>query len=285
MIFDNVAFTYHSLFSEAVPVLSGIDLTIDPGECIAILGASGSGKTTLIQHFNGLLQPAGGTVRFYEDRSNEPVDSNTLFQRVGLAFQFPENQFFKETVHEEVIYGPENTGVSGEALKQKAVEAFEWVGLDFEKFHTQSPFHLSGGEQRRVAIASILASDPEILILDEPTVGLDKQGIACMESLIRRFHETGKTVILVSHDMDLVFRVASRMLILKKGELIFDGSRDHLFDHPAILEQGGLRKSNLMLVLEKLRAKGIEIPNTIRSEASLHDFLRPRPPNSFQIVT
>ena len=273
VIFDNVAFTYQSLFSEAVPVLSGINLTIGPGECVAILGASGSGKTTLIQHFNGLLEPTQGAIRFLEDGSDVPVDLKTLFQRIGLAFQFPENQFFKETVYEEVIYGPENAGLPKDELKAKAKEAFEWVGLDFEKFHKQSPFHLSGGEQRRVAIASILASDPEILILDEPTVGLDKQGIACMESLIRRFHESGKTVILVSHDMDLVFRVASRLLILQKGELIYDDSRDHLFDNPSILEQGGLKKSNLMLVLEKLRARGIEVPNEVRSEEKLKKFL------------
>lgn len=233
--FKHVSYSYPG-FKTSYAAIKNISLDIaGQGEMIAIVGQTGSGKSTLVQHMNALLLPGSGTVSVFgfslPPRKKEKI--NHLRQRVGLVFQFPEYQLFEETVIKDIMFGPKNFKKSDEEALNSARNAAFKVGLDEDIFE-QSPFRISGGQMRRVAIAGILAMEPEVLVLDEPTRGLDPVGKNELMAVFKSLHENeGKTVILISHDMDLVAEYAKRIIVLDEGEIVFDGKKEDLFAHPA----------------------------------------------------
>lgn len=214
--------------------LKNINLTLEDGKYIAIVGHTGSGKSTLVEHFNGLLFPTSGEVHIDDYISNNKKRKNKkellkLREKVGLVFQFPEYQLFEETVLKDVMFGPKNFKVDIETAKNRAIEALRQVGLD-DSYFERSPFELSGGEKRRVAIAGILAMEPKILVLDEPTAGLDPLGAKEILNLLKRLHESGKTIILVTHDMDIVLNEVEDVVLLKDGQLIRHDDHIKIFE-------------------------------------------------------
>ena len=221
--------------------LKDISLEIQQGQFVGIIGHTGSGKSTLIQHLNGLMKATSGDIR-YEGKSiyEEGYDMRKLRSQVGLVFQYPEHQLFEVDVISDVCFGPRNQGLSEEECEKNAREALELVGFP-EKYYKQSPFELSGGQKRRVAIAGVLAMKPKVLILDEPTAGLDPKGRDEILDQIAKLHkETGMTVVLVSHSMEDVARYVERIIVMNKGEKMFDGTPKEVFRHYKELEAVGL---------------------------------------------
>ncbi len=232
--FKDVSYTYRGLKVD-YDAIKNIHLSIqEKGEFIAILGHTGSGKSTLVQHMNGLLLPTQGEVHVF-GQVLPPLRKqkiNHLRQRVGLVFQFPEYQLFEETIIKDIMFGPLNFKSSYEEALAKAKRAAHIVGID-EALYEQSPFRISGGQMRRVAVAGILAMEPDILVLDEPTRGLDPKGRRDLMAIFKKIHEEeNKTIILISHDMDLVSEYAKRIIVLNEGALVFDGTKEALFEHP-----------------------------------------------------
>ena len=228
---ENLFYSYLKKTPNVSTALNGVSLNINDGEFVAIIGHTGSGKSTLIQHLNALLVADSGSLQVDEyviyagKKKNKNIKA--LRKHVGVVFQFPEYQLFEETVEKDVSFGPRNFGVNKEEALKKAHEALLSVGLD-ESFFTRSPFDLSGGEKRRVAIAGILAIEPDVLVLDEPTAGLDPIGQEEIMSLAKKLHDEGKTIIFVTHDMDLVMKYADRAIVMDDGRIVFD-------DTPAVL--------------------------------------------------
>jgi len=230
--FNQVSYFYRGVKNETYEAINQISVAIHDGEFVAICGQTGSGKTTLVQHMNALLKPTRGTVQIYE-HTLPLADKNTkigpIRKKVGLVFQFPEYQLFEETILKDIMFGPKNFGLSDEDAEKKARYAAKLVGLDDDMLQ-KSPFRISGGQMRRVAIAGILAMEPEMLVLDEPTRGLDPKGSDEMMALFNELHEKhGKTIVLITHDMDIVARYAKRILVMDKGKIKFDGTRELLF--------------------------------------------------------
>ena len=244
--------------------LKDVDFNVGDGEFIGIIGHTGSGKSTLIQHLNGLEIPTDGTVLYNnEDIFAEGYELKALRGRVGLVFQYPEYQLFEETVLKDVMFGPVNMGKPKEEAEERAREALKSLGLD-ESYFNRSPFELSGGEKRRAALAGILAMEPEVLILDEPTAGLDPQARADMLGLIRRLHrERGITVLLVSHSMDDVAEYADKILVMNNGELKFFDTPREVFKHRDELRSYGLDVPEITQIVLSLREAGIDVPADI----------------------
>lgn len=258
--FRHVCFEYRSLMIGSSRVaLSDLSFTVRKGELVAVVGASGSGKTTLVQHFNGLLRPTSGKIIIdNQDISlNKPV-YQAIRNRIGIVFQFPENQLFEETVADDIAFGPRNLNWTSDRIDRSVRESMSLVGLS-ETFMSRHPFHLSGGEKRRVAIAGVLAMDPSILVLDEPTSGLDWPGVEKIESVIREYHRRGRTVIFVSHDMNLVGRLADRILILRKGRLVFDGYKPDLFRQESLVIESGLEMPSIVKKVRQLKQEGLKL--------------------------
>lgn len=232
--FKDVSYAYRG-FKVNYNAIGHITLDIKPqDEFIAIVGHTGSGKSTLVQHMNALLLPTKGRVVVFGQelppKKNEKV--NYLRQKVGLVFQFPEYQLFEETILKDIMFGPKNFKSTEEEAMEKAKKAASIVGID-ESLYEQSPFRISGGQMRRVAVAGILAMEPEILVLDEPTRGLDPKGRKDLMAIFKEIHETEhKTIIMITHDMDLVSEYAKRVIVLNNGTLAFDGPKELLFEHP-----------------------------------------------------
>lgn len=256
--------------------LDNIDLSINAkGEFIAILGHTGSGKSTLIQHMNALLLPTLGEIEIFEHRII-PKYKNKLKdvrKRVGLVFQFPEYQLFEETILKDVMFGPKNFGLSEKQAREKAEEALNIVGISEDIWH-RSPFSLSGGQMRRVAIAGILACEPEVLVLDEPSVGLDPQGRVELMNLLTDIHnKTHRTIILVSHDMNLIARYADRIVVLKDGRIVYDGGKRRLFNNLEMVYDFNLDLPESANIALKLKEKGFidfkDIPLTIEELANI----------------
>ena len=223
-------------------VLKDVNLSIKMGEYVGIIGKTGSGKSTLIQHFNGILKPSSGKI-FVEGKDILSKDVNLLDirKKIGIVFQYPEHQLFEETVKAEVSFGPKNVGYTGEELEKTVREAIEFVGLDYDEIAERSPFELSGGQKRRVAIASILAMKPNVLILDEPTAGMDPKGREDLLEKIDVLHnEHGYTIILVSHNMNEVAKYAKRLVVIDDGQVIMDDVPHVIFKEIEKLKSIGL---------------------------------------------
>ena len=252
--------------------LEDVSFTVERGEFIGIIGHTGSGKSTLMQHLNGLLRPTSGTVLL--DGKDIWTDKATTRQsrfRVGLVFQYPEYQLFEVDVFSDVCFGPKNLGLDKEEIEARAKEALTLVGLD-ESFYEQSPFELSGGQKRRVAIAGVLAMKPEVLILDEPTAGLDPKGRDEILDKISQLHkEKGMTIILVSHSMEDMARYAGRLIVMNHGEKIFDDVPKEVFKHYKELEKMGLAAPQITYVVHELREHGVEIADDLTTVAEARD--------------
>ena len=250
--FQKVGYKYPQIQHQKWAI-SQIDLLIEPTkEFVAVIGHTGSGKSTLIQHMNALLTPTTGELKVFDYEVAKGKPLSPIRKRVGMVFQFPEYQLFEETVERDIMFGPLNFGVSKEDAQSKAAEVLSVVGMD-ESFLSRSPFSLSGGQMRRVAIAGILAMEPDILVLDEPTVGLDPAGQEDMMKLFSSLHEKyHKTLILVTHDMNIVADYAKRVIVMKEGQLVFDGTPKALFADAATLQSLQLGRPDMMNVFEQI---------------------------------
>ncbi len=261
---ENVCYTYGSDTTSEIKALNNVNLEINKGEFVAIIGHTGSGKSTLIQHFNGLERPKSGNV-FYNDENiyENNYDLRKLRCKVGLVFQYPEHQLFEETVLKDVCFGPMNMGMSREEAEKKAKLVLEQVGIN-EKCYNKSPFELSGGQKRRVAIAGVLAMNPEIIVLDEPTAGLDPKGRDKILNRIKELHDnTGIGVILVSHSMEDVANYAQRLIVINNGKIKYDGMPKDVFKHYKELEKMGLKAPQITYIMHKLKEKGLDVDENV----------------------
>lgn len=256
--FKNVSFVYGEKTPFEKLALDNIDLTIKKGEFVGIIGHTGSGKSTLIQHFNGILKPTSGDV-FIGDMNTKykELAKSGLRYRIGLVFQYPEYQLFEETIEKDIAFGPKNMGLSEEEVTERVKEAMEIVGLDYEAKKDKSPFEISGGQKRRVAIAGILAMKPDILILDEPTAGLDPKGRDELFFQIKRLYEKNNiTIVLISHSMEDVAKLVNRIIIMKNGHIHLDKSTKEAFSDVDDLKKVGLNVPQITELMDILRKKG-----------------------------
>ncbi|MCQ2082377.1 MAG: energy-coupling factor transporter ATPase [Lachnospiraceae bacterium] len=264
LILDHVNYTYDTSTSMSHDALRDINLNIKDGEFIGLIGHTGSGKSTLVQTMNGLLKPTGGNI-YYDgaDINDSDYDRRALRGKVGLVFQYPEHQLFEETVFKDVCFGPKNLGLTEKEINLRSFDALEKVHLEHEYFY-QSPFDLSGGQKRRVAIAGVLAMKPKVLILDEPTAGLDPKGRDEILGLISKIHEeTNMTVILVSHSMEDVANYVDRIIVMNKGEVFMDGTPKEVFTHPDELEKIGLAVPEVTYIVRELKERGLNVDTTV----------------------
>lgn len=264
LIADHLTYEYNKETNQVVRALDDVSLVINKGDFIGLIGHTGSGKSTLVQHLNGLLKPDKGTIYFNgEDIYDKEYDRKSLRGKVGLVFQYPEHQLFEETVFKDVCFGPRNMGVSRRDTELRAYEALKLVGLEDEYFY-QSPFDLSGGQKRRVAIAGVLAMKPEILVLDEPTAGLDPKGRDDLLDMIKRLREkTGLTVVLVSHSMEDMAKYVDRIVVISDGKIRYDDTPRRVFAHHEDLEHIGLRAPEVTYICAQLKANGFDLEDTI----------------------
>lgn len=263
LIADHISYIYSPGTAYEKKALDDVSLTINKGEFIGIIGHTGSGKSTLIQHFNGLEKATSGTIYFDgQDIYDKDFNMKSLRSRVGLVFQYPEHQLFETTVLEDVKFGPKNLGLGKVEVDLRAFEAIKQVGLS-EKCYDDSPFELSGGQKRRVAIAGVLAMKPEILILDEPTAGLDPRGRDEILDQIAKLHREGLTVILVSHSMEDVAKYADRIIAMNSGKVAFDGTPKEVFRHYKELERMGLSAPQITYVMQEMKGLGLNVDTDV----------------------
>ena len=260
IILDKVNHIYSPGTAYQIQALKDINLKIEDGQFIGIIGHTGSGKSTLIQHLNGLMKATSGAIYFHgKDIYDEDFDLRELRNRVGLVFQYPEHQLFETTIFDDVCFGPKNQGLSKEEAGLRAFEALRNVGMP-EELYYQSPFDLSGGQKRRVAIAGVLAMKPEVLILDEPTAGLDPAGRDEILDLVARMHrERGITVILVSHSMEDVAKYVERIIVMNRGSVMYDGTPREVFRHYKELETVGLAAPQVTYLMNELKVHGLQV--------------------------
>lgn len=268
---EHVNYVYSPGTAYEKHALKDVSFEIEQGQFVGIIGHTGSGKSTLIQHLNGLIRATSGKI-LYEGQNiyEEGYDMRALRSQVGLVFQYPEYQLFEADVLSDVCFGPKNQGLSREECEKCAREALELVGFP-EKYYSQSPFELSGGQKRRVAIAGILAMHPKVLVLDEPTAGLDPKGRDEILDQIRHLHrETGMTVILVSHSMEDIANYVDRIIVMNRGEKMLDGTPKEVFSHYKELEKVGLAAPQVTYVMHDLKERGFHVSTeaTTISEAA-----------------
>ena len=270
--FEKVSYTYAPNTPFAYQALKQVDLALELGKITAIVGPTGSGKSTLVQHLNALLLPSEGQV-FVLDREivagSKQKGLKALRQKVGLVFQFPEYQLFEETILKDVMFGPLNFKLSDEDAKTKAMEALRLVGLD-ESYYERSPLDISGGQKRRVAIAGILAINPDVLVLDEPTAGLDPQGAKSMMELFTTLNrDLGKTILIVTHDMDQVLTYCDNVVVMKHGKVITHQQVDDFFDKAQKVDDLGMRLPHRLAWIEALRQGGFTLQGSIHTPEDL----------------
>ena len=256
---ENVSFTYQEGTPLASTALSDVSLTIEDGSYTALIGHTGSGKSTILQLLNGLLVPSQGTVRVFDTlitSTSKNKDIRQIRKQVGLVFQFAENQIFEETVLKDVAFGPQNFGVSEEDAEQIAREKLALVGID-ESLFNRSPFELSGGQMRRVAIAGILAMEPAILVLDEPTADLDPLGRKELMNLFKKLHQSGMTIVLVTHLMDDVAEYANQVYVMEKGRLVKGGKPSDVFQDVVFMEEVQLGVPKITAFCKRLADRGV----------------------------
>ena len=259
IIVDHLNCIYEQGTNMEVAALKDINLVIPDGQFIGLIGHTGSGKSTLVQHLNGLIEATSGTVYFNgEDIYDKDYDRKKLRSKVGLVFQYPEHQLFETDVFKDVCFGPKNLGLDRKETELRAYKALKMVGLPDEYFY-QSPFDLSGGQKRRVAIAGVLAMEPDVLILDEPTAGLDPKGRDEILELIKGLQETGMTIILVSHSMEDVANYVDRIIVMNKGSVMLDGVPKDVFAHYKELEEVGLAAPAVTYIMQQLKQNGFAV--------------------------
>lgn len=261
---ENIKLVYGAGTSFKKTALSDVSFEIESGEFVGVIGHTGSGKSTLVQLLNGLLKPTEGKIYLNgKDIWEEPKKIRQVRFKVGMVFQYPEYQLFEETVYKDISYGPKNMGLSDEDIDKKVRAAAEFVGLKNELL-AKSPFDLSGGEKRRAAIAGVIAMDPDVLILDEPTAGLDPLGRDALLSQIKSYHEVRKnTVILVSHSMEDIARISDRILVMDHGRKMMLDSAENVFSKGRELEKMGLRVPQVTKIMMMLREKGVPVNTNI----------------------
>lgn len=256
--------------------IDNISFEIQDGEFIGLIGHTGSGKSTLIQHLNGLLKPGSGKV-FIDgaELNSKEVKMKTVRQKVGLVFQYPEYQLFEETVYKDVAFGPQNLGLNEEEVDKRVRKSIDLVGLDFDSICNISPFELSGGQKRRVAIAGVLAMEPKVLILDEPAAGLDPRGRDEILGGIKELHEKQKiTVVLVSHSMEDIANLVDKVLVMNKGKIAFFDTPRNVFKKAEILETIGLGVPQVTHLVRELRKKGFSIDDCINIDEAKNELLK-----------
>lgn len=269
---ENVYYTYSKGTPFQQQALKGVSLAIAKGEIVAIIGHTGSGKSTLVQHLNGLLKPEAGKASIDAiDLSRKGSESKAARQQVGMVFQYPEHQIFAETVYEDIAFGPRNKGFNEEEVDKAVREAMAFVGLDFDTFAQRSPFQMSGGQMRRVAIAGVVAMNPDYLVLDEPSAGLDPRSRNAVFREIMALHKSrGIAIVLVTHSMEEAVRYADRLLVVNDGQVLFDGQPQAIFDqHEQELVQVGVDIPQAYKLAALLRSKGLELPAGLKDEAAL----------------
>ena len=255
--------------------LDDVSFRIENGEFVGIIGHTGSGKSTLVQHLNGLLKPTSGQVLIDgEDLNGEHVNRRALRQRIGLVFQYPEYQLFEESVAKDIAFGPKNQGLSATEIDERVRYAMECVHLDYQKYAERSPFELSGGLMRRVAIAGVLAMKPSVLILDEPTAGLDPRGRDRILGMLEELHaRENVTILMVSHSMDDMARLASRLIVMSDGKVVADGTPREIFMQEDMMTSIGLDIPEAARLCARLRAKGYNLPADLFRPEQLKEHL------------
>lgn len=265
MKINNLNYIYNPNTPFEKKALDDINIEINAGEFIGLIGHTGSGKSTLVQHLNGLMKPTSGSITI-DDINITEKDANLRLvrQKVGLVFQYPEHQLFEETIYKDIAFGPKNLGLSDQEVLTRVKDSMEQVGLDFESLKDRSPFELSGGQKRRVAIAGVLAMKPKILVLDEPTAGLDPNGRDEILGEIQKLYEKeGITIILVSHSMEDVAKLVDRILVMHRGKLAMDGETRDIFRRADELEQLGLGVPQITKFMKIYKEKGNDVKETI----------------------
>lgn len=260
IIVDNICYSYDVGTGFERQALKNISCVINDGEFIGLIGHTGSGKSTFIQHLNGLVKASSGAI-FYNSKNiyDEDYNMKDLRSKVGLVFQYPEHQLFETTIFKDVCFGPKNLGLGAVQAETRALKALHMVGLPDDMYY-QSPFDLSGGQKRRVAIAGVLAMEPEVMILDEPTAGLDPQGRDDILNCIKKLHdEMGITVILVSHSMEDVANYVDRIMVMNDGVLTFDDTPKVIFSHYKELEEIGLAAPQVTYIMQDLKNAGLDV--------------------------
>ncbi|WP_297712181.1 energy-coupling factor transporter ATPase [Clostridium sp.] len=245
--------------------LDHVNLVIEDGEFLALIGHTGSGKSTLIQHLNGLLEPTSGRILVDDiDLTNKETKLTDIRKKIGLVFQYPEYQLFEETIEKDIAFGPNNLGLSKEMVSERVKKSMEMVGLDYETYKDVSPFDLSGGQKRRVAIAGVIAMEPKVLILDEPTAGLDPKGRDDILEQIKILHEKYKmTIVLVSHSMEDVGKLAEKIIVMNKGKVALMGKPAEIFKEVEILEEIGLGVPQVTYLMRALKEKGFNVSDEV----------------------
>lgn len=267
---ENLTYTYSKGMPNETRALEDVSFRLEPGEFAAIIGHTGSGKSTLVQQLNGLLRPDSGKITVGEVCITDPSTKMTEVRRkVGLVFQYPEYQLFEETVAKDVAFGPKQVGITGEELDRVVADSIRLTGLDYEEVKERSPFELSGGQKRRVAIAGVLAMKPEILILDEPTAGLDPSAHRDVLELIRRIHRQERmTILLVSHNMGDIAKLADRVLVMNRGRLVMNGTPAEVFSRREPLWEMGLGLPPATEFMERLKER---MPGIDAAQLSIED--------------
>ena len=270
---EHLTHTYMPGSPFAATAIHDVNLTIEDGELIGLLGHTGSGKTTLVQHLNGLMKPTEGRVVVDGlDLTAKDVSLLEVRRKVGLVFQYPEYQLFEETVAKDIAFGPKNLGLSSEEIDARVRRAMEQVGLVYDEIAECSPFELSGGQMRRVAIAGVLAMQPKVLILDEPTAGLDPAGRRGILSMIRTLHAAGGlTVIMVSHSMDDISTLATRLVVMSKGEMVLTGTPREVFKQQELMQSIGLGVPQAAQLAHALRAEGYDVASDLYTLEEVRD--------------
>lgn len=273
---EQVSHTYMQGGPFESTAIFNVNLEIRDGEFVGLIGHTGSGKSTLVQHMNGLLKPTEGTVIVNETRIvKDSKNLKKVRQQVGLVFQYPEHQLFEETVEKDVAFGPKNLGLSQEEINERVREALQLVGLPYEEIKDRSPFELSGGQRRRVAIAGVLAMKPDILILDEPTAGLDPSGREEIFREIQALHkEKGFTIVLVSHSMEDIARLVDRIIVMNQGQVLMTGTPREVFARAEELKEIGLDVPQITNLMLALREKGFDVPVDIYTVDQAKQVLR-----------
>ncbi|MCI6164097.1 MAG: energy-coupling factor transporter ATPase [Lachnospira sp.] len=276
IIVDKISYTYEIGTGFEKHALKDVSCVIDDGEFVGLIGHTGSGKSTFIQHLNGLIKATSGNIYYNgENIYDDKYDMRKLRSHVGLVFQYPEHQLFETDIFKDVCFGPKNLGLDRKEIELRAFEALRLVGLD-EKLYYQSPFDLSGGQKRRVAIAGVLAMKPDVLILDEPTAGLDPKGrddiLDCLKYLKE---ETGMTIILVSHSMEDVAKYVDRIMVMDDGQLMYDDTPKNIFTHYKELEKIGLAAPQVTYLMNDLKNAGFDVAtDAITIDEAVKDILK-----------